>query len=160
MPIHFKKKVVDSYLISYLTYACQTWRFTNKIKSKALTCQRGMNRSMLNIKKIQKIRHTDIRSRKKNNRCTKPRINTKIEVGWTCCEAQKRLMNTQNYYLDRTWRKTLQSPTFCTMGKVIKKIADPQWQRIARNKEKWQKSEEAFTWEEFLHNNWKNKNTI
>lgn len=54
IPLKLKKKVMNSCLIPCLTYACQTWKFTIRTKNKITTCQRGMERSMLNIKKYKK----------------------------------------------------------------------------------------------------------
>lgn len=62
MPVKLKTKVMTSCLIPCLTYACQTWKYTTKIRNKITACQRGMERSMLNINKMYKVRHTIIRS--------------------------------------------------------------------------------------------------
>lgn len=51
---------MNSNLLPSLTYGCQTWKFTSKIKNLITTCQRALERSMLKIKKLDKIRHTKI----------------------------------------------------------------------------------------------------
>ncbi|KAI8434265.1 hypothetical protein MSG28_012359 [Choristoneura fumiferana] len=61
MPMKIKKQVMDSCLLPSLTYACQTWKFTRRVKNKITSCQRSMERSMMKIRKIQKIRHSVIR---------------------------------------------------------------------------------------------------
>lgn len=55
LPTSLKTKVLNTSLIPCLTYACQTWKFNNKTQNKIVTYQRALERSMLNIKKIQKI---------------------------------------------------------------------------------------------------------
>ncbi|KAF2886028.1 hypothetical protein ILUMI_20144 [Ignelater luminosus] len=40
---------------------CQTWSLRDKRHKKLRTCQRAMERSMLRVKKIEKIRSRDIR---------------------------------------------------------------------------------------------------
>ncbi|GBP81972.1 LINE-1 reverse transcriptase homolog [Eumeta japonica] len=65
MTIRMKAKVMYTCLLPSLTYACQTWKFTRTVKNKITSCQRSMERCILKIKKIQKIRHTDIRQKTK-----------------------------------------------------------------------------------------------
>lgn len=62
MPINIKTKVLNTSVIPCLTYACQTWTFNTKSVNKLITCQRCIERNMLNIKKIQKIQHSKINS--------------------------------------------------------------------------------------------------
>ncbi|KAJ0182161.1 hypothetical protein K1T71_002883 [Dendrolimus kikuchii] len=62
LPINLKTKIMNSNLIPGLTYGCQTWKFTAKTKHKIATCQRGLERSMLKVNKMDKIRHTTIRA--------------------------------------------------------------------------------------------------
>lgn len=61
LPINLKTKIMNSSLLPCLTYGCQTWKFTTKVKQKINSCQRGMERSMLNIKKKDKVRNSNIR---------------------------------------------------------------------------------------------------
>ncbi|GBP17304.1 Putative uncharacterized transposon-derived protein F52C9.6 [Eumeta japonica] len=65
MTIRMKAKVMNTCLLPSLTYACQTWKFTRTVKNKITSCQRSMERSILKIIKIQKIRHTDVRQKTK-----------------------------------------------------------------------------------------------
>ncbi|KAJ8705237.1 hypothetical protein PYW07_011064 [Mythimna separata] len=145
MPIALKKKVMDSCLIPCLTYACQTWKYTNKVKNKINTCQRGMERSMLNIKKIQKINHNKIRSKTKAIDALK--YSQKLKWKWAGHAARLK---------DHRWTKTVTSwkgppgkryrgRPFTRWDDDIKKIAGPEWQQIAQDREKWKALEEAFT---------------
>ena len=65
IPINLKKKIMDSCVLPSLTYGCQTWKFTLRVKNKIRTCQRSMERSITNVKKIQKIPHEKIRKKTK-----------------------------------------------------------------------------------------------
>lgn len=56
LPVKYKKKVMDSCLLPTLTYACQTWKMTNKIKTKIKTCQRAIERNIMKIKKFKEYR--------------------------------------------------------------------------------------------------------
>lgn len=90
LPINLKKKVMDSCLIP-----CLTWKFTNKIKKKSI---RGMERSMLNIRKLQKNRHTDIRSKTK----TKDALNHALKLKWKWAGHVARLQDNRRTHKVRT----------------------------------------------------------
>lgn len=56
-----KKYIFDSNILPILTYGCQSWTFNKANLNNLKTCQRSMERSLLKIKKISKIRSSIIR---------------------------------------------------------------------------------------------------
>lgn len=61
LPMKQKKEIFDSSIISVLNYASQT-RTNNQIQLNSLrTCQRSMERSLLNIRRTDRIRSSEIR---------------------------------------------------------------------------------------------------
>lgn len=145
MPIKIKKTIMDSCLIPCLTYACQTWKFTNKIKNKIVTCQRGMERSMMNIKKIEKINHTKIRSKTK----TIDALSYSQKLKWKWAGHIARLKDQRWTKTVTLWRgpsgKRCRGRPYARWDDEIKKIAGPKWHQIAQDREKWKALEEAFT---------------
>lgn len=145
MPVFLKKKVMDSCLIPCLTYACQTWKFTNKIKNKIITCQRGMERSMLGIRKIQKINHTKIRSKTK----TIDALSHSLKLKWKWAGHITRLEDRRWSNMVTSWKgppgKRSRGRPLARWEDDLKKIAGSTWQQIARDREKWKALEEAFT---------------
>lgn len=145
LPLKLKKKTMDSCILPSLTYACQTWKLTKKMKNKISSCQKGMERSMLNIKKIHKIRHTKIRT------------NTKVIDALAYAQIQKfRWAGHIARYLDNRWTINVTTwkgpPGKRRVGRPhvkweddIRQIAGTNWLQIAKNKEKWKSLEEAFT---------------
>ncbi|PZC78256.1 hypothetical protein B5X24_HaOG202328 [Helicoverpa armigera] len=63
LPLSLKRKLVDMCILPVLTYGAQTWSLTECQKSKLKVCQRAMERSLLGIKRTDRIRNTVIRSR-------------------------------------------------------------------------------------------------
>ncbi|KAI5743429.1 hypothetical protein M8J77_018082 [Diaphorina citri] len=61
MPLELKKQVFDQCVLPVLTYGSETWTLTEYIKGKLRTAQRAMERSMLGVKKQDRIRATTIR---------------------------------------------------------------------------------------------------
>lgn len=63
--LNIKKTIMDSSILPSLTYASQTWVYTEKVKNKILSCKHAMERSILRLRKIQKTRNADIRMKTK-----------------------------------------------------------------------------------------------
>lgn len=145
MPIKLKTKVMNSCLIPCLTYACQTWKFNKNIMNKIRTCQRGMERSMLDIKRINKIRHSKIRSITNAT----DGLAQALALKWKWAGHIARLQ-------DERWTKRV-TEWKGPMGKrnkgrpcnrwedEIKRTAGPNWIQSAQSRENWQNLEEAFT---------------
>lgn len=145
LPTNLKKKVMDSNLLPCLTYACQTWKFNNVIKNKITTCQRGMERSMLNIKKQHRVRHSKIRSATK----AIDALTHAQKLKWKWAGHVARLQ-------DKRWTKRIlswsgpigkrkQGRPFMRWEDEITKIAGSQWLEVAQNRDHWHSLEEAFT---------------
>ena len=139
---------MNSCLLPCLTYGCQTWKFTNSIKEKIRTCQRGMERSMLSIRKIQKIRHTKIRKLTKSTDALQYAKKLKWKWAGHVVRAQ-----------DQRWTRRVTSweGPIGIRGKgrpitrwddEIKKIAGQSWTKVAQDRDKWLSLEEAFTRED------------
>lgn len=145
MPVNIKTKVLNTCLIPCLTYACQTWIFNNKTKNKLITCQRGIQRSMLKIRKMQKIRHSKIREATK----AKDALTQALSLKWKWAGHVARIQ-------DKRWTKKIiewKGP----MGKRKKgrplrrweddicKTAGSDWIKTAQSRKNWSSLEEAFT---------------
>ncbi|KAI8428464.1 hypothetical protein MSG28_007275 [Choristoneura fumiferana] len=143
--LRLKKIIMDSCILPCLTYASQTWTFTNKVKNKILSCQHAMERSILKLKRIDKIRNTDIRRKTKLTDALQHAL--KLKWKWAGHLAR---------YQDNRW--TLQTTEWIgPAGKrqrgrqkkrwvdEIVKTAGNNWMSTAQNKQKWKEMEEAFT---------------
>ncbi|CAH2091627.1 unnamed protein product [Euphydryas editha] len=147
MPITVKQKVMDTCILPSLTYACQTWKFTHRIKSKIRSCQRSMERSLLKVKKIQKIRHVNIR-----------KITKVMDALYHCKKLKWRWAGHIARLTDNRWTHTITlwkgPPGTRKRGKPVArwaddiiKVAGKKWMETATNKETWKSLEEAFTFE-------------
>lgn len=145
MPIKLKTKTMNSCLIPCLIYACQTWKFTTKVKNKIITCQRGMERSMLNIKKIQKIRHTEIRNTTKAT----DGLTQALSLKWKWAGHVARLQDQRWTKSITTWKgpagKRKRGRPHKRWEDEIKEIAGSRWIQTAKSRDDWQNLEEAFT---------------
>lgn len=145
LSINIKTKAMNTCILPCLTYACQTWKFSNKIKNKITTCQRGIERSMLNIKKIQKIRHSNIRKITK----AKDALTYAKKLKWKWAGHVARLEDDRWTSRITKWAgpygKRLQGRPHARWEDEIVKIAGRSWPTVARDREKWNSLEEAFT---------------
>lgn len=144
-PLKLKTKLFNSCILPCLTYGCQTWKYTDKVRNKLVTCQRGIERSMLNLKKLHRIRHTKIRQATK----VKDGLEFALTQKWKWAGHVARLQ-------DQRWTKRItqwEGP----LGKrkrgrpkarwedEIRKITGPNWMEIAQCRDSWNSMEEAFT---------------
>lgn len=145
VPIELKKKILDSCILPCLTYACQTWKFTNKIKNKITTCQRSMERSMLKIKKVHKIRHTAIRKVTKSIDALS--YAQKLKFRWAGHVA--RLKDKRWTYEVTMWSgppgKRRAGRPYARWEDDVKAIAGAEWIGTAGDRDAWKSLEEAFT---------------
>ncbi|CAK1598040.1 unnamed protein product [Parnassius mnemosyne] len=140
MPTNIKTKVMMSCLLP-----CLTWKFTSKLKSKITTCQRGIERSMLNIKKIQKIRHTKIRETTKATDA----LTYAKRLKWKWAGHVARLKDERWTTRVTTWKgpigKRLKGRPHTRWADDLIKTAGTCWPQIAQDRDTWNSLEEAFT---------------
>ncbi|XP_063619671.1 uncharacterized protein LOC134792332 [Cydia splendana] len=63
LPLTLKRKLLDMCILPILTYGAQTWSQTEKEKSRLEVCQRAMERSILGVRRTDRIRNTELRSK-------------------------------------------------------------------------------------------------
>jgi hypothetical protein len=63
LPLTLKRKLVDMCILPVLTYGAQTWSLTESQKSRLKVCQRAMERSILGVKRTDRVRNTTLRSK-------------------------------------------------------------------------------------------------
>lgn len=143
--LDMKKTIMDSCILPSLTYACQTWVYTEKERRKILSCQHAMERSLLKLRKIQRIRNTDIRTRTKLTDALQ--FSLKQKWRWAGHVAR---------YEDKRWTHQITKwpgPSGKRhVGRQRKRWADDvrimagkEWMTIAKSREDWKRMEEVFT---------------
>lgn len=144
-PNAIKRKIFNTCILPIMTYGCQTWATTQKTFQKLITCQRGIERSMLGYTLRHKKRAVDIRkitkvedvSRKTKTlkwrwtghmmRDQKQKWSTTI-TGWTPRYKAKRKRGRQR----KRWSDDL------------KQAGGPLWTRLAKDRKIWRDLEEAY----------------
>ncbi|CAH2107799.1 unnamed protein product [Euphydryas editha] len=145
MPTDVKRKMMNTCILPCLTYACQTWKFTNNIKNKIITCQRGMERSMLNIRKTHRIRHTKIRNITQTIDALHHAQRLKFKWAGHVARLKDKRWTSKVATWDGPQGKRRVGRPYMRWEDDIKKIAGPDWIHIAKDREKWKSLEEAFT---------------
>ncbi|CAH2103972.1 unnamed protein product [Euphydryas editha] len=143
--LHMKRTIFDTCLLPCLLYGCQTWIFTNKIKQKIKCSQTAMERSMLKIRRIHKIRNENIRQKTKLTDALRHALSLK----WRWAGHISR-------YSDRRW--TIEATRWKgpigkrNVGRQLRRWADDithvagnDWIKLGKDKEWWIRMEEAFT---------------
>lgn len=145
LPLKQKKKVMDSCILPCLTYACQTWTLNKTVRNKIQTCQRAMERSILNLKLNDRQRNEDIRHRTK----VIDALQHTHRLKWKWAGHVARLSDQRWTKLSTTWH----GPTGTrSVGRPqerwkdeISKLAGENWIDKAQQRGNWIQKEEAFT---------------
>jgi Reverse transcriptase (RNA-dependent DNA polymerase) len=97
MPIHLKKRLMDTCILPSLTYGCQCWNFSETALEKLNVEQRNMERRMMKIKKTSHTRNEKMR---KYSNIVDVRARRK-ELKWSWAGHLQRLD-------DRRWAKKIE----------------------------------------------------
>lgn len=145
MPIKIKKRVSDTCLLPSLTYACQTWKFTRRVKNKIRSCQRSMERSIMKLRKIQKIPHTRIRHKTK----VIDALSYSQKLKWRWAGHIARLKDERWTTRVTSWpgpsgHRKRGRPVTRWADDVVQ-VAGTSWMNTAKDRDRWSSLEEAFT---------------
>lgn len=143
--LNIKKTIMDSCILPSLTYASQTWVFTEKVKNKISSCQHAMERSILKLRKIQKTRNSDIRMKTKLTDA----LNFSLKQKWSWAGHLSRYEDKRWTYQTTKWQGPIGKRN---VGRQRKRWADDiintagkNWMHTAKDRDRWKTMEEAFT---------------
>lgn len=143
MSINIKRKLYNACILPVLTYGCQTWALTKAKNNKLEVCQRSMERSMLNIKKSDRVRNAKIREKTKLENVTFViRKNKWRWTGHTMRGVEKWSKIITTWYPRNKIRKC--GRQFKRWEDEVKSVAGKIWSRTAKDRESWKKLGEAF----------------
>ncbi|GBP15081.1 Putative uncharacterized transposon-derived protein F52C9.6 [Eumeta japonica] len=136
---------MNTCLLPSLTYGSQTWKFSTEAMNKINTRQRGLERSMLNIKKIDKIRHTKIRGiPKATNALTFTQKRKWQWAGHVARMTDKRWTTRVTQWKGPPGKRRRGRP-LARWEEDLKILAGSDWYSIAQDRQNWASLEEAFT---------------
>ena len=144
LPIALKRKLIDMCILPVLTYGAQSWSLTEQQKSKLKICQRAMERSIIGVKRTDRVRNTALRS-----------ITQVIDVGvktaklkWEWAGHVARMHHERWAKIVTHWtpegghrRRGRPRRRWCDDLVVF---AGQTWTDIAQNREVWKENGEAF----------------
>jgi exonuclease III len=146
-PQSLKSKVYNMCILPCATYGSQTWALTQRNTQKLKVCQQNMERSMLNIKRKDKVSLTKIRKKTKVadiTRCIK-----KLKWRWTghmMREKMEKWTKDITEWYPRQGKRKRGRPIM-RWEDDIKKKAGATWRREAKDRTKWKAWEEAYVQE-------------
>lgn len=138
-----KSKLYNTCVLPVLTYGCQTWALTKAQSKKLETCQTAMERSMLDLRKSDRVQNKTIRNRTKIQNVT-TRIR-KLKWQWTghIIRGIEKWNRSIVFWYPRN-RKRKRGRPIRRWEDEIKAIAGKLWTRKALNRVEWKEMEEAF----------------
>ncbi|XP_045455664.1 uncharacterized protein LOC123665395 [Melitaea cinxia] len=143
--INLKKVVLDTCILPCLLYGCQTWIYTTKAKQRITTTQRAMERSILNIRKVQKVRSKVIRQKTKITDA----LTQALKLKWQWAGHVSRYTDSRWTIITTRWKGPIGKRR---VGRPKRQWADDitqllgkDWPTISRDRDEWKGLEEAFT---------------
>lgn len=144
LPIHLKKKAMDTIVLPTLLYGCQTWTLTKDIVQKINVFQRATERSMLNIKRKDRVRNTSLRNI--------TRVTDAVELA---CKLKWRWAGHVTRTTDNRWSERLlhwypreakrpRGRPRRRWADDIVQLAGATWTRKAKERDIWKGLEEAY----------------
>jgi hypothetical protein len=145
MPLPIKKRVMDSCILPCLTYSSQTWPLTKRTKQQIRSCQSAMERSVLKIKRLDKVRNTTIKEKTK----FLDFLAQALKLKWRWAGHLARLENSRWAKEVTVWpgpagKRTRGRPR-TRWADDLRAVAGAKWISIAADRELWKSLEEAFT---------------
>ncbi|CAH2085229.1 unnamed protein product [Euphydryas editha] len=138
-----KIRIYNTCILPILTYVCQTWAVTKAHNQNLEVCHRSMERSMLKIRKSDKIRNKYVRKITKLENITYTiRKNKWRWTGHTLRGSEKWSKTVMSWY--PIYRKRNRGRQYKRWEDDIKAVAGTMWSRIARERTYWKKLEEAY----------------
>lgn len=143
--LRMKKIIFETCLLPCLLYGCQTWVFTNKTKSKIRSTQRAMERSIMKIRKVQKINSSLIRHKTKQTDA----LRQALKLKWNWAGHIARLKDNRWTIKTTQWKGPLGKRNVGRPNKRwtddIIQTAGKEWMKAAADRKSWKKMGETFT---------------
>ena len=145
MPMKVKRKLYETCIMPCLLYGCQTWALTEIQESKLKVCQNAMERSVLGIKRKDRVNLQEIKQ--KTNFKNVHTVYRQLKWRWTGHMLRENpekwtKLITEWYPRNNSKRNKGRQPK--RWEDDIKKVAGPVWTRVARDRQTWNSLEEAF----------------
>lgn len=141
--ISAKGKLFNTSILPILTYGCQTWALTKSQQTKLQTCQRAMERSMIGKRKVDKIRHTNIRKATKVEDVVVKLRTLKWKWAGHTMRGDDRWSKVVTNWYPREGKRRKGKPLKRWEDDLVK-MAGKNWMRTARERKEWKSLEEAF----------------
>ncbi|XP_062532938.1 uncharacterized protein LOC134201709 [Bombyx mori] len=144
MPMAEKRKVFNVCILPCLTYGCQTWALTEKQQNKLNICQNGIERSVLGVRRRDKIELKKIKGETKFGKVQS--ICRKLKWRWTGHMMRKKKEKWTRIITEWYPRenKRIRGRQPKRWEDDLKQVAGPEWLRTAKDRSKWKSLKEAF----------------
>jgi Reverse transcriptase (RNA-dependent DNA polymerase) len=144
MPLFHKQRLFDACVLPVFTYGCQTWTMTENTKSKLAVAQRSMERSMMNVRRKDKIRNTTIRKATK----VKDVVATARKLKWNWAghlvrHSDERFPKIVESWVPKDSKRKPGRPKARWKDEIVEH-GSVCWRRKAKQRETWQKMGTSF----------------
>lgn len=141
--VNTKIKLFNTCILPVLMYGCQSWTLTREVTSKLATCQYAMERSMLNVKKSDRIRNRVIRNKTKATDITIKIKRLKWRWAGHMMRGADKWCKRVTVWYPREGKRSRGRPQK-RWDDDIRQVAGVTWNRVTQERSEWKRLEEAF----------------
>lgn len=143
LSLSLKRRLIDMCILPILIYGTQTWALPKALKSKLKICQRAMERSILGVTRMDRIRNTTLRS--KTGIVDVGRKAAKLKWDWAghvCRMHRERWANVATKWHPRGGRRGRGRPRIRWSDDL--RTFNRKWSEKANNRDLWKNMGETF----------------
>ncbi|GBP72876.1 Putative uncharacterized transposon-derived protein F52C9.6 [Eumeta japonica] len=138
-----KSKLFNICILPVLMYGSQTWAITKNITNRIAICQQSMERSMLGVKKRDRLRNINIRKKTKVQDASLKIKRLKWKWSGHMIRGNDKCSKIITQWYPRDAKRKRGKPQK-RWDHDIRQVAGKTWSRVARERSKWSRLEEAF----------------
>lgn len=139
-----KRKTFNTCILPCLIYGCETWALTKSLREKLAICQRAMERSMIGIRRKDRVRSSVLRSKTKLTDILKQIDQQKWRwAGHMVRDAKEKWSKKISEWYPRDGKRKRGRPTM-KWEDDLKLTVGATWRRVANDRSQWKSLEEAY----------------
>lgn len=138
-----KSKLFNTCILPVLVYGSETWSLTTENTEKLATCQRAMERSMIGLRRADKVKNTIIRKKTKVQDITRKIKRQKWKWAGHIVRGKDKWSKIVSLWYPRIGNRKQCRPQKRWVDD-IREVAGLTWCRVATDRREWRRLEEAF----------------
>lgn len=140
---NIKGKLFNTCILPVLMYGCQSWTLTREMTNRLATCQHDIERSMLNVKRSDRLKNSVIRKKTRTIDVVQKIKRLKWRWAGHTIRGHDKWSKKVTMWYPREGKRKRGRPQK-RWDDDIREVAGVMWNRVALERTEWKRLEEAF----------------